>query len=102
MVATREVNGIVSEKLWEACPAICGGGADLVNSNKLKYSDSDIFPPDSACGFKGRYIRYGIREYAVAAISNGLTAFSQGSCLPITATFFMFYLYVRCPLINFV
>jgi len=38
-------------------------------------------------------IRYGIREHAMASISNGLAAYSPGGILPITATFFMFYLY---------
>ncbi|KAJ4368109.1 hypothetical protein N0V83_006464 [Neocucurbitaria cava] len=89
--ATREVNGEIIEKLWAAYPALCGGGADLVNSNKVAYSESDVFHP--TVSYAGRYIRYGIREHAMASISNGIAAYNPGSFLPITATFFMFYIY---------
>lgn len=44
-LATREPNGIFLEKLWKACPALCGGGADLANSNKISYSEDDVFHP---------------------------------------------------------
>ena len=91
-LATREVNGILIEKMWAAYPAFCGGGADLVNSNKVSYTETDVFHPDVS--FAGRYIRYGIREHAMASISNGIAAYNPGSFLPITATFFMFYIYV--------
>ncbi|KAL1591348.1 hypothetical protein SLS60_012047 [Paraconiothyrium brasiliense] len=90
-LATREVNGILIEKMWAAYPALCGGGADLVNSNKVAYTEADVFHP--AVSFAGRYVRYGIREHAMASISNGIAAYNPGSFLPITATFFMFYIY---------
>lgn len=89
---TRETNGLVLEKLWAMCPSLIGGGADLVNSNKFVYSDSDVFHP--SVSYCGRYIRYGIREHAMASISNGLSAFNPGTFLPVTATFLMFYIYV--------
>lgn len=89
--ATRESNGIILDKLWKASPVFFGGGADLVNSNKISYSADDVFHP--SISFKGRYIRYGIREHAMASISNGIAAFSPGTFLPVTATFLMFYLY---------
>ncbi|KIV99418.1 transketolase [Verruconis gallopava] len=89
--ATREVNGAIVEKMWKAYPGLFGGGADLVNSNKIWYSEDDVFHP--SISFKGRYLRYGIREHAMASISNGIAAYNPGSFLPITATFFMFYLY---------
>ena len=91
-LATREVNGKLIEKIWPVCGALFGGGADLVNSNKVHYSEDDVFHPSA--GFGGRYIRYGIREHAMASISNGIAAYNPGTFLPITATFFMFYLYV--------
>jgi dihydroxyacetone synthase len=90
-MATRDSNGVILEKLWKSCPALCGGGADLVNSNKIKYAETDVFHP--VTGFKGRYLRHGIREHAMASIANGLAAYSPGTFLPITATFFMFYIY---------
>ncbi|KAF4464333.1 Dihydroxyacetone synthase [Fusarium albosuccineum] len=89
--ATREVNGTLIEKVWKVHPALCGGGADLVNSNKVAYTESDVFHP--SISYAGRYIRYGIREHAMAAISNGLAAYNPGTFLPITATFFIFYIY---------
>jgi dihydroxyacetone synthase len=97
-LATREINGVLIEKVWAACPALCGGGADLVNSNKVPYIESDVFHP--TVSQTGRYIRYGIREHAMAAISNGLAAYNPGTFLPITATFFMFYLYVSSSLLS--
>lgn len=90
-LSTREVNGILLQRLWTVVPSICGGGADLVNSNKIPYSETDVFHP--ATGHKGRYIRNGIREHAMASIANGLAAYGKGIFLPITATFFMFYIY---------
>lgn len=91
--ATRDANGALIDAMWSAHPAMFGGGADLVNSNKVAYRPEDVFHP--AVSYSGRYIRYGIREHAMAAISNGISAYNPGTFLPITATFFMFYLYVR-------
>lgn len=91
-MATREVNGVVIEKLWALYPAMCGGGADLVNSNKVPYAAADVFHP--SVGYDGRYIRNGIREHAMASVANGLAAYNPGTFLPLTATFLMFYLYV--------
>ena len=91
--ATREVNGSIIESMWKAHPALFGGGADLVNSNKVPYEVSEVFHP--SVGYTGRYLRYGIREHAMASISNGIAAYNPGTFLPITATFFMFFLYVR-------
>ena len=96
-MSTRETNGLVLEKLWSICHVLIGGGADLVNSNKFVYSDTDIFHP--SVSYCGRYIRYGIREHAMASISNGLSAFNPGTFLPVTATFLMFYIYV-CDLLH--
>jgi dihydroxyacetone synthase len=90
--ATRESNGEVLRRLWQTCPFLFGGGADLVTSCKFAYSPDDVFHPST--GFTGRYVRYGIREHAMAGISNGIAAYSPGTFLPVTATFFMFYLYV--------
>ncbi|KAJ0364306.1 hypothetical protein COL154_004992 [Colletotrichum chrysophilum] len=43
-LATREVNGVLLEKLWKSCPTLFGGGADLVNSNKVPYLEADAAP----------------------------------------------------------
>ncbi|THY19000.1 hypothetical protein D6D00_07860 [Aureobasidium pullulans] len=89
-LAARESNSLVMEKLWEACEALCGGGADLANSNKIYQSVTDVLLP---ANYAGRYIRYGIREHAMASVSNGIAAYAPGAFIPVTATFLMFYLY---------
>jgi dihydroxyacetone synthase len=95
-LATRESNGVIMEKLWDACSALCGGGADLANSNKIYQALSDVFLPGN---YGGRYIRYGIREHAMASVSNGIAAYGPGTFIPVTATFLMFYLYVSPSLL---
>ncbi|KAI0894271.1 Transketolase, thiamine diphosphate binding domain-containing protein [Annulohypoxylon nitens] len=89
--ATRDCNGIILDELWRAMPSLCGGGADLVNSNKITYSESDVFSPPLSS--KGRYIRHGIREHAMASIAVGLAAYHPGCFVPFTATFLLFFLY---------
>lgn len=90
-LATRESNGLIMEKAWTACEALSGGGADLANSNKIYQAATDVFLPNN---YAGRYIRFGIREHAMASVSNGIAAYNPGTFLPVTATFLMFYLYV--------
>ena len=57
------------------------------------------FQPDlkTTCGingnYSGRYIHYGVREHAMCAISNGLAAYAPNTFIPVTSSFFMFYLY---------
>nr|RBQ89233.1 hypothetical protein FVER53263_09977 [Fusarium verticillioides] len=89
--ATRESNGAILQLLWQAVPSLCGGGADLANSNQIKYTETDVFHPE--VGYKGRYLRHGIREHAMAAIANGLAAYHPGTFVPVTATFMLFFLY---------
>ncbi|KAF7546011.1 hypothetical protein G7Z17_g8735 [Cylindrodendrum hubeiense] len=89
--ATRDANGALIEKIWKIHPALCGGGADLVTSNKVSYTADDVFHP--SVSYAGRFVRYGIREHAMASISNGIAAYNPGTFLPITATFLIFYLY---------
>lgn len=88
--ATREWNGTVFNELMSHIPNVMAGGADLWNSNQLGDQSSRIFDRQHP---EGQIIRYGIREHAMASISNGLAAYSPGGIIPVTATFFMFYLY---------
>lgn len=90
--ATRETSGNILEEIWETHSGLFAGGADLVTSNKISYSPTDVFHP--TINYGGRFLRYGVREHAMCGISNGIAAFNPGTFLPITATFFMFYLYV--------
>jgi len=90
LMATRQFNGIVFNHLMSGIPAMIAGGADLWNATNMSDAAHGIF---DRCRPSGRVIRYGIREHAMAAISNGIAAYQQGCFLPVTATFFMFYLY---------
>lgn len=90
-LATRQASGQIMEKIWAGCDALIGGGADLANSNMIYQAKTDVFLPDN---YAGRYVRYGIREHAMASISNGIAAYHPGSFIPFTATFQIFYLYV--------
>ncbi|OQV09526.1 Transketolase, domain-containing protein [Cladophialophora immunda] len=88
--ATRESNGWVFGQLIHRLEGIFAGGADVWGPNKLADCSDLIFDRNNR---QGRVIRYGIREHAMAAISNGIAAYSRNAFVPVTATFFMFYLY---------
>jgi transketolase len=89
-VATRKASEDVLEVLNPLLPEMIGGSADLTGSNNTKTSD---LAPISADSFKGRYIYYGIREHAMAAIMNGLAL--HGGFLPYGGTFLVFSDYAR-------
>ncbi|KAH6884458.1 Transketolase, thiamine diphosphate binding domain-containing protein [Thelonectria olida] len=88
--SARSLNGAVFQQLIDHIPNFIAGGADLWTSNQMGDHSHRIFDGSQP---EGRVIRYGIREHAMAAISNGLAAYSPNTIIPITATFFMFYLY---------
>lgn len=97
---TRKSNNAVVSKMLAQIPTFMVGTADLTPSVNLTYEDYEIFnPPDlkpisgAQGSYKGRYIHFGIREHAMAAIANGLAAYSPRTIIPITSSFFMFYLY---------
>lgn len=97
---SRKSNNLVMAKIIEKSPAFMVGTADLTPSVNLTWSDHEIFnPPDlkpisgKQGSYAGRYIHYGIREHVMAAIANGLAAYSPRTIIPITSSFFMFYLY---------
>nr|BAJ11494.1 dihydroxyacetone synthase [Ogataea methanolica] len=84
----------------KAIPNIMAGCADLSVSVNLQWPGVTYFQDPSLrtnCGltgdYSGRYLEYGIREHAMCAIANGMAAFNKGTFIPITSTFFMFYLY---------
>ncbi|MCY4291026.1 MAG: transketolase family protein, partial [Roseovarius sp.] len=71
-------------------PETVGGSADLSGSNNTRSDDMEVFNP--ACR-KGRYIHYGIREHAMAAIMNGMAL--HGGVRPYGGTFMCFTDYAR-------
>ncbi|PWY96935.1 hypothetical protein BCV70DRAFT_228880 [Testicularia cyperi] len=96
LTATRKASGIAVETLAPRYPHFMAGSADLLDSTFVNWKDSVEFQhPDKNLGgnFGGRQIRYGIREHAMAAIANGLAAYSPNGFIPVISTFFMFYLY---------
>ncbi|KAI0451413.1 transketolase [Xylaria acuta] len=97
---SRKSAGLVCNPLASELSNIMVGTADLSPSvnmiwkGKVDFQHPDLRP---ACGitgdYTGRYIHWGIREHAMAAVSNGIAAYNKGTILPITSSFFMFYLY---------
>ncbi|KAK7044130.1 hypothetical protein VNI00_007847 [Paramarasmius palmivorus] len=99
---TRKSSGIVVETLAPKFRDIVAGSADLLESTFVSWKAMVEFQkPDSGRGdFSGRQIRYGIREFSMAAIANGLAAYfpqvpgsDGGGILPVYSTFFMFTSY---------
>ena len=89
-VATRKASEMVLAAVNPAVPETIGGSADLTGSNLTKTSDIEDFMPGN---HKGRYMRYGIREHAMAAAMNGM--YLHGGVRPYGGTFFCFTDYAR-------
>lgn len=97
--ASRKSAGLVCNPLAQQLSNFMVGTADLSPSvNMIWKGKTDFQHPDlrPTCGitgdYTGRYIHWGIREHAMASISNGLAAFNKGTILPVTSSFFMFYI----------
>lgn len=89
-VATRQASQMVLEVINGATNLTIGGSADLTGSNLTKTSQTESI---SARKFKGRYIHYGIREHAMAAVMNGIAL--HGGFIPYGGTFLVFSDYAR-------
>lgn len=97
--ASRKSAGIICNPLAAKLTNFMVGTADLSPSVNMIWKDKvDFQHPDlrTSCGingnYSGRYIHWGIREHAMASISNGLAAYQKGTILPVTSSFFMFYI----------
>lgn len=92
-VATRKLSGAVLEAVQEVIPELICGSADLTDCNKTRWNDAvDFQPPTLGIGdWAGRYVRYGVREHAMAGIMNGLSAY--GTIIPAGGTFLNFLTY---------
>ncbi|KAK9321383.1 Transketolase, thiamine diphosphate binding domain-containing protein [Lipomyces orientalis] len=98
--ASRKSSGLAFNPVAKNCNSFIVGTADLSPSVNMIWSGKvDFQHPglQTNCGitgnYGGRYIHWGIREHAMAAISNGIAAFNKGTFIPVTSSFFMFYLY---------
>ena len=88
-IATRASSGEILQDLAKVSRNIWGGSADLFSSNKTNIVDSASFKDDPA----GRNIWYGVREFAMAAIGNGIMA--HGGSFHHVSTFFVFADYLK-------
>jgi len=92
-MASRKLSEAVLEALHGVIPDLVGGSADLTGSNNTRWKDAvDFQPPSLGIGnWAGRYIRYGVREHAMAGIMNGMSAY--GTVIPFGGTFLNFVSY---------
>ena len=86
LVATRESNGQILNAIARAITGFVGGSADLAPSNKTNLKNMGTFP-------NGRNMHFGIREHAMAAITNAMGLY--GLFIPFNATFFIFSDYMK-------
>ncbi len=94
--ATRKHSGAVIQRLVAAAPFFVGGSADLAGSNNTTIEGGGEVGPaagEDADPFAGSNIHYGVREHAMAAITNGLAL--DGTFLPFAGTFMVFSDYMR-------
>ena len=89
-IATRAANGTVMNALADVFPNLVGGSADLEGSNKTGLKKYGWI---SAEDFTGRNFHWGVRELAMSAMVNGLTAYEDFRAFG--ATFFVFSDYCR-------
>lgn len=88
--STREASGIFLNRISEFFPNLIGGSADLAPSTKTIMKDKGDF---NAQNRLGRNMHFGVREHAMAGISNGMLL--HGGLLPYCATFLVFSDYMK-------
>jgi transketolase len=88
--ATRKSSERVLDILGEALPELIGGSADLTGSNNTWHASSKAITADDK---SGNYVFYGVREFAMSAIMNGM--FLHGGVIPYSGTFLVFSDYAR-------
>ncbi len=89
-VATRKASLIALNAYAPALPEMLGGSADLTGSNLTSHSNSIVISGEDA---SGNYVSYGVREFGMAAIMNGLAV--HGGFIPYGGTFLTFSDYSR-------
>ena len=87
--ATRNLSGVVLNRLAKYVPNLIGGAADLAPSTKTYMKDLGDF---SKADYAGRNLHFGVRELAMAAIGNGMTLHGMRAYV---STFFVFSDYVK-------
>jgi transketolase len=89
-MATRKASQAALEAFAPALPELLGGSADLTGSNNTQHKHSMTLTPADA---KGNYVFYGVREFGMTAVMNGLAA--HGGIVPYGGTFLVFSDYAR-------
>ncbi|MDD3058577.1 MAG: transketolase [Sphaerochaeta sp.] len=89
-VASRKASQMTLDVLGKLLPEMIGGSADLSPSNLTQWKGVQDFNPATG---EGTYLRFGVREFGMAAVLNGLAL--HGGYLPYGATFLMFMEYAR-------
>ncbi|SHO54280.1 transketolase [Anaerocolumna xylanovorans] len=88
--ATRNLSGMVINRIKDLVPGFIGGSADLSPSTKTYMKDEGDFSKEN---YEGRNLHFGVRELAMAGIGNGLTL--HGGLRAFVSTFFVFSDYVK-------
>jgi transketolase len=88
-VATRNAGQAVMQAIENVVPELFGGAADLTSSTKTIFKDSPSFHVDPV----GRNVFFGVREFGMCAMVNGMAA--HGGLIPFGSTFFTFSDYCR-------
>jgi len=88
-IASRKASQNTLEKYAQILPELIGGSADLSPSNLTMWSCCNSITDN----LSGNYIHYGVREFGMTAIANGIS--HHGGFIPYTATFLMFVEYAR-------
>ncbi|EGU43172.1 transketolase 2 [Vibrio ichthyoenteri ATCC 700023] len=89
-IATRKASQNAIEAFGPTLPEFLGGSADLTPSNLTNWSGSKAITAQDA---SGNYLSYGVREFAMSAMMNGITL--HGGFIPYGGTFLMFMEYAR-------
>ena len=89
-LATRASSGEILQDLAKISRNIWGGSADLFSSNKTNIKETDAFRDETPAG---RNVWYGVREFAMAAVGNGIMA--HGGTFHHVSTFFVFSDYLK-------
>lgn len=87
-LATRKASGQVISKIAQKLPELVGGSADLTGSNSTTWKQAKILKPGE---FEANYIHYGVREFGMSAIMNGMAL--HGGLIPFGGTFLIFQSY---------
>jgi transketolase len=89
-MATRKSSQVVMSEFGKYMPELIGGSADLKGSNLSYYDDMKVFSPNDP---SGKYVYYGVREFGMSAISNGI--YLHGAMRPFASTFLIFSEYAK-------